>query len=207
MCPNQVSALYHRFISLQLNKIFILLSSNPISMAAPAGRLLQGLNYNKTPGFVEFRTSVRRRVPPSPFCGDGSLYTRRFRFVNSEFTFCRQQLVSHRVNHRDLNPAVVQGPAHSLDVAVLVQQLHRVDLAKAVRGHILRQPERFGRSLHVFPNCLPGLVLSGHPARKDPDRPGLLPDFGQQARRQAHTPPLPCLGFCNHELQPKLLRP
>lgn len=28
-------------------------------MAAPPGRLLQGLNYNKTSGFVEFRTLVR----------------------------------------------------------------------------------------------------------------------------------------------------
>ena len=43
-------------------------------------------------------------------------------------------LVSHGINQRNLNPAVVQRPAHTLDIAVLLQQFHSVNLAGTVRG-------------------------------------------------------------------------
>ena len=44
-----------------------------------------------------------------------------------------QLLVGHCVDQRHLEPAMIQRPAHTLDVAVLPQQLHRVNLTGTVR--------------------------------------------------------------------------
>ena len=59
------------------------------------------------------------------------------RLAAAAFSFGGEQLVSHCVNHRHFNRAVNHGPLHPFNAAVLLQQFHGVNLAEAVRGHIL----------------------------------------------------------------------
>lgn len=59
------------------------------------------------------------------------------RLAAAAFSFGSEQLVSHCVNHRHLDRAMDHSPLHTFNAAVLLQQLHGVNLAEAVRGHIL----------------------------------------------------------------------
>ena len=121
--------------------------------------------------------------------------------------FCFQLRRSHGVDHRHRRAAVVHRLAHALDIAVPAQQLHRIHLTEAVRGHVLRQAERLGSSFHVLPNRLPRAVLPVVPTGKHPVSPtGFRTHLRNQPVRQIHTPPLPGLLLHNPELPPDLPR-
>ena len=121
--------------------------------------------------------------------------------------FCLQLRRSHRVNHRNRRTAMVHRPAHALDIAIPPQQLHRIHLPEAMRGHVLRQPERFCRPLHILPHRLPRPVLPVVPPRKNPISPtGFRTHLRNQPVRQIHPTPFPRLLLHNPELPPDLPR-
>lgn len=121
--------------------------------------------------------------------------------------FCFQLRRSHRVNHRHRRAAVVHRLAHALDIAIPPQQLHSVHLPEAMRGHVLRQPERLCRPLHVLPHRLPRSVLPIIPPRENPISPtGFRTQFRNQPVRQVHPTPFPRLLLHNPELPPNLPR-
>ena len=76
---------------------------------------------------------------------------------------------------------------HTLNVTVLVHQLHGVGLAKAVGRNVLRQPKRLGSALHVLPHRF---VRSCFLTGKRPFIPRLRFDIPQQVLFHAKTPPL-----------------
>ena len=53
---------------------------------------------------------------------------------------------------------MIQSTLHALEVVIFVHQVDGVDLADAMRGDILRQPERFCRPLDIRPDSLTGPV-------------------------------------------------
>ena len=53
---------------------------------------------------------------------------------------------------------MVKSPLHLGNIAVLCEQIYRIDLPRRVRRDILWQPERDRRALDVFPNRLTGPV-------------------------------------------------
>lgn len=121
--------------------------------------------------------------------------------------FCFQLRRSHRVNHRHGRAAMVHRLAHALDVAIPAQQLHGVHLPEAMRGHVLRQPERLCSPLHILPHRLTRPVLPEVPSGENPISPtGLRTQFRNQPVRQVHPTPFPRLLLHNPELPPDLPR-
>ncbi len=121
--------------------------------------------------------------------------------------FCFQLRRSHRVNHRHGRAAMVHRLAHALDIAIPPQQLHGIHLSEAVRGHILRQPKRPRRPLHVPPHRLSRPVLPVIPPGKNPLSPtGFRTQLRNQPVRQIDPTPLPRLLLHNPELPPDLPR-
>ena len=121
--------------------------------------------------------------------------------------FCFQLRRSHRVNHRHGRAAMVHRLAHTLDITIPAQQLHGIHLPEAMRGHILRQPERLRRPFHVLPHRLPRPVLPVIPPRENPISPtGFRTQLRNQPVRQIDPTPLPRLLLHNPELPPDLPR-
>lgn len=121
--------------------------------------------------------------------------------------FCFQLRRSHRVNHRHGRTAMVHRLAHALNVAIPPQQLHGIHLPEAVRGHILRQPERLRSPLHVTPHRLTRSVLPVIPPGKNPLSPtGFRTQLRNQLVWQIDPTPLPRLLLHNPELPPDLPR-
>ena len=121
--------------------------------------------------------------------------------------FCFQLRRSHRVNHRHGRAAMVHRLAHALDIAIPPQQLHGIHLSEAVRGHILRQPKRPRRPLHVPPHRLSRPVLPVIPPGENPLSPtGFRKQLRNQPVRQIDPTPLPRLLLHNPELPPDLPR-
>ena len=121
--------------------------------------------------------------------------------------FCLQLRRSHRVNHRHGRAAVVHRLAHALDIAIPPQQLHGIHLPEAVRGHVLRQPERLCSPFHVLPHRLACPVHPVVPPRENPISPtGLRTQLRNQPVRQIHPTTLPRLLLHNPELPPDLPR-
>ena len=121
--------------------------------------------------------------------------------------FCFQLRRSHRVNHRHGSAAMVHRLAHTLDIAIPPQQLHRIHLPEAMRGHVLRQPERLRRPLHVAPHRLTCPVLPDVPSGENPFSPtGFRTHLQNQPVRQVHPPPFPRLLLHNPKLPPDLPR-
>ena len=94
-----------------------------------------------------------------------------------------QLLISQRINHGNALAVVIQCPPHFLNIPVLFHQFHRVNLPKAVRGHILRQSERLSGPLDILPDRLSGVVLPGVTARKDSIFPAVLFQVTEQGFR------------------------
>ena len=121
--------------------------------------------------------------------------------------FCLQLRRSHRVNHRNGRAAVVHRLAYTLDIAIPPQQLHSIHLPEAVRGHVLRQPERLCSPFHVLPHRLTCPVLPVIPPRENPISPtGFRTQLRNQLVRQIDPAPLPRLLLHNPELPPDLPR-
>ena len=121
--------------------------------------------------------------------------------------FCFQLRRSHRVNHRHGRAAVVHRLADTLDITIPPQQLHGIHLPEAMRGHILRQPERPCRPLHVLPHRLPCPVLPVVPSRENPiSSTGFRTHLRNQLVRQVHPTPLPRLLLHDPKLPPDLPR-
>lgn len=182
-------------------------------------------------GFVAFRARgvvaalLKNGTLCPPSVQDGASIPRRSRIRQPNFMrprvrlnatrlfFCPDRIFrlqlrrSHRVNHRYRRAAMVHRLAHALDIAIPPQQLHGIHLPKAVRGHILRQPERFRRPFHILPHRLPCPVLPVIPPRKNPIRPtGFRTHLRNQPVRQIHPSPFPRLLLHNPELPPDLPR-
>ena len=68
-------------------------------------------------------------------------------------------LICHGIDQRDALAAVVQRPAHPVNITVLVQQVNGINLPGRVWPHVLRQPERLSCPLYILPDGLPGVVL------------------------------------------------
>lgn len=121
--------------------------------------------------------------------------------------FCLQLRRCHRVNHRHGRAAMVHRLAHALDIAVPPQQLHGIHLPEAMRGHILRQPERLRRPLHILPHRLTRSVLPVIPPGKNPLSPtGFRTQLRNQPVRQIDPTPFPRLLLHNPKLPPDLPR-
>ena len=121
--------------------------------------------------------------------------------------FCFQLRRSHRVNHRNGRAAMVHRLADALDIAIPPQQLHGIHLPKAVRGHILWQPERLCGPFHILPHRLTCPVLPEVPSGENPISPtGFRTQFRNQPVRQVHPTPFPRLLLHNPELSPDLPR-
>lgn len=121
--------------------------------------------------------------------------------------FCFQLRRSHRINHRHGRAAMVHRLAHTLDITIPPQQLHGVHLPEAVRGHVLRQPERLCSPFHVMPHRLTCPVLPEVPSRENPiSTTGFRTHLRNQPVRQVHPTPFPRLLLHNPELPPDLPR-
>ena len=140
---------------------------------------------------------MRLRVRPNA--------TRLFFYLDR--VFCFQLRRGHRINHRYSRAAMIHRLAHTLDIAIPPQQLHGIHFSEAMRGHVLRQPERLCRPLHVLPHRLPRSVLPIIPPRKNPISPTRFrTQFRNQPVRQIHPTPFPRLLLHNPELPPDLPR-
>ena len=135
------------------------------------------------------------------------------RFRATRLFFCPHRVFrlklrrSHRINHRHGRAAMVHRLPHALDVAIPAQQLHGIHLPEAMRGHVLRQPERLCSPLHILPHRLSCPVLSVIPARKHPlTTTGFRTHLRNQLVRQVHPTPLPSLLLHNPKLPPNLPR-
>ena len=84
--------------------------------------------------------------------------TESLRFVRIFVVFLPVQLVSHGVNHCHVWSAMVERPLHLGNIAVLCEQIYRIDLSRRMRRDILRQPERDGSAFDVLPYRLTGPV-------------------------------------------------
>lgn len=72
-----------------------------------------------------------------------------------------QQPICHGVDHRYMKIAVVERPTYPFYVAVSLHQLHRIDLAQAMRPYHLWQAKRPGGAMHVRIYRLPCSMLFG----------------------------------------------
>ena len=209
------------------NKIFILLRS-PRSKQSPHAAVRE---RQQKIGFVAFRArgvvaallkngtlcppSVQdgTSIPPRSSTRQPNIMRPRVRlratrlFFCPDRVFCLQLRRRHRVNHRHRRTAVIHRPAHAFNVPILPQQLHRIHLPEAMRGHVLRQPERFRRPLHVLPHRLTRPVLPVISPRKYPfTTTGFRTHLRNQPVRQIHPTPFPRLLLHNPELPPNLPR-
>lgn len=137
----------------------------------------------------------------------------RVRLNATRLFFCPHRIFrlklrrSHRVNHRHGRAAMIHRPAYTLDIAIPAQQLHGIHLPEAMRGHVLRQPERLCSPFHVLPHRLPRPVLPEVPSWENPISPtGFRTQFRNQPVWQIHPTPLPRLLLHNPELPPDLPR-
>ena len=95
----------------------------------------------------------------------------------------RQLHVRQSIDHGNGLAAMVQCSPYSVNIPVLLQQINGVHLPEAVGCHILRQPESLGRTLHILPDSLSGVVLPGIPARKNPVFPTVVLQVREQRFR------------------------
>ena len=95
----------------------------------------------------------------------------------------RKLHVCQSIDHGDGLAAMVQRSPYSVNIPVFLQQINGINLAKAVGRHILWQPESLGRTLHILPDSLSGVVLPGIPARENPGFPGMVLEIRQQRFR------------------------
>lgn len=103
---------------------------------------------------------------------------------------------------------MVQRPSDAFNVPVPPQQVYCVDLPKAVRADVLRQPERALCALHVSPDRLPRSVLPPVVAPLEhPDLARLASQLPQQLGRKTDSPALAGLLLGNPELRPQLRGP
>ena len=118
------------------------------------------------------------------------------------------QLVRHGIDQGDFHAAMIQGPADPLHVSVLPQQLHRVNLPRAMRGCVAVRPQRVRCPLYVLPDCLTATVFPGVRPRKTPAiRLPIGPQIRQKRLRDSHLPPLPGFLLGHPKIRPKLRRP
>ena len=104
--------------------------------------------------------------------------------VSPAAVFRFQLFVGHSVDQRHTLALMVQRTPDPVQIPVLSQQFHGVNLPGRMRSHILRQPERGGSTLHILPYRLPGMVLVGvQAAGKHPPPSGVVSQIRQQRLR------------------------
>ena len=96
----------------------------------------------------------------------------------------RQLHVRQSIDHGNGLAAMVQRSPYSVDIAVLLQQINGINLAKAVGRYILRQPECLGCSLDILPNSLAAMMFARvKAALKDPPSASVLSQVRKQRLR------------------------
>ena len=106
-----------------------------------------------------------------------------------------KQCCSHNIDHGGAVPAVVQSPAHFVDITrIILQHMDCVHLPGAMRPDILRQPQCLFRSFHIAPNGLTASVLRRvASALEHPDLTAARAEFAPERLGQVHAPALPRL--------------
>ena len=138
-----IDAIIIAYICFKRNKIFILLRSRP----SHKRHALRTANYPQAAEALPRRgnkIALLFRLAPQNHPPSTTSYTIRS-LLSSHLSpglaptaaaFGRQALVSHGIDKRDFHAAVVQRPPHAVDIAILFQQLHRVNLAHGMRRSV-----------------------------------------------------------------------